>query len=203
MTTWKEGTDIRQWEKSQNTCNWLLDADIAFYLVHEVEKKRFIYTTSNTVCVVNVPSLQMSFSVVPGAQNWADQQWGQVVFTHESRYSLINDMVLMEREGNSKPRLQHHWKGLVWVGGVFFGVGEVSCLVAILICTSSKRIFNYWCVLYQVLLPHIRLFKGTMRPQFSFIITLHLTIQRGCRRASCSIVRRFVAEICPYGPRTI
>ncbi|GFX81429.1 transposable element Tcb2 transposase [Trichonephila clavipes] len=49
-------------------------------------------------------------------RNWRDNEWGRVLFTDESRFSLSSDShrILIWRAGKPQSSLEHHGKGQVW-----------------------------------------------------------------------------------------
>ncbi|GFX57606.1 transposable element Tcb2 transposase [Trichonephila clavipes] len=62
-------------------------------------------------CVPLTPPSEKAFSVVPEHRNWRDNEWGRVLFTDESRFSLSSDShrILIWRERGSRNHpLEHH-----------------------------------------------------------------------------------------------
>ncbi|GFS65787.1 transposable element Tc1 transposase [Trichonephila clavipes] len=76
-------------------------------------------------------------------RNWRDNEWGRVLFTDESRFSLSSDshriLIWREREDAIIPR------------------------------TSLKGIVNRTRYCNEILLPYVRLFRGAMGLQFLFM----------------------------------
>ncbi|GFU19362.1 transposable element Tcb2 transposase [Trichonephila clavipes] len=104
-------------------------------------------------------------------RNWRDNEWGRVLFTDESRFSLSSDShrILIWRERGSRNHLsnineRNRYGGggvLVW-GGIMpdsrtdfhiFDAGSVN----------GTRYCN------EILLPYVRLFRGAMGLQFLFM----------------------------------
>ncbi|GFW15792.1 transposable element Tc3 transposase [Trichonephila clavipes] len=105
------------------------------------------------------------------AQKLDNCQWIRVLFTDESRFSTRSDSqrVLIWREigtwfytGNIKER--HHYGGpgvLVWGGIMLNGRTELH------IFDRGSVIGDRYCE--EVLLPHVRLFRGAIGPDFIFM----------------------------------
>ncbi|GFU12682.1 transposable element Tc3 transposase [Trichonephila clavipes] len=104
-------------------------------------------------------------------RNWRDNEWGRVLFTDESRFSLSSDShrILIWRERGSRNHPSNiierdRYRGrdvLVW-GGIMlesrtdfhiFDAGSVN----------GTRYCN------EILLPYVRLFRGSMGLQFFFM----------------------------------
>ncbi|GFV78038.1 transposable element Tcb2 transposase [Trichonephila clavipes] len=97
-----EETGGRQWEKSLDTGDWT--TDIAFYRGQKTARWRSVCTTLSTVCTFNACPSEKAFSVVPGTLELRDNEWGRVLFTDESRFSLSSDShrILIWRERGSR-----------------------------------------------------------------------------------------------------
>ncbi|GFU57762.1 transposable element Tcb2 transposase [Trichonephila clavipes] len=78
-------------------------------------------------------------------RNWRDNEWGRVLFTDESRFSLSSDShrILIWRERGSR----NHPSNIIE------GTGSVN----------GTRYCN------EILLPYVRLFRGAMGLQFLFM----------------------------------
>ncbi|GFW92037.1 transposable element Tcb2 transposase [Trichonephila clavipes] len=63
-----------------------------------------VCTTPCTVCTFNACPSEKAFSVVPGTPELRDNEWGRVLFTDVSRFSLSSDShhILVWREGESR-----------------------------------------------------------------------------------------------------
>ncbi|GFX21544.1 transposable element Tcb1 transposase [Trichonephila clavipes] len=104
-------------------------------------------------------------------KNWTTDQWSRVLFTDESRFSTRSDSqrVLIWREigtrfctSNIKER--HHYGGpgvLVWGGIMLNGRTELP------IFDRGSVTGDRYCE--EVLLPHVRLFRGAIGPDFIFM----------------------------------
>ncbi|GFW18680.1 transposable element Tc3 transposase [Trichonephila clavipes] len=111
------------------------------------------------------------YSLVQRAQKLENCQWSRVLFTDESRFSTRRDSqrVLIWREietrfytSNIKER--HHYGGtgvLVW-GGI-----RLNGRTGLHIFDRGSVIGDCYCE--KVLLPHVRLFRGVIDPDFIFI----------------------------------
>ncbi|GFU87993.1 transposable element Tcb2 transposase [Trichonephila clavipes] len=104
-------------------------------------------------------------------KNWTTDQWSRVLFMDESRFSTRSDSrrVLIWREigtrfytSNIKER--HHYGGpgvLVWGGIMLNGRTELH------IFDRGSVTGDRYCE--EVLLPHVRLFRGAIGPDFIFM----------------------------------
>ncbi|GFV07600.1 transposable element Tcb2 transposase [Trichonephila clavipes] len=104
-------------------------------------------------------------------KNWTTDQWSRVLFTDESRFSTRSDSqrVLIWREigtrfytSNIKER--HHYGGpgvLVWGDIMLNGRTELH------IFDRGSVTGDRYCE--EVLLPHVRLFRGAIGPDFIFM----------------------------------
>ncbi|GFW95055.1 transposable element Tcb2 transposase [Trichonephila clavipes] len=104
-------------------------------------------------------------------KNWTTDQWSRVLVTDESRFSTRSNSqrVLIWREigtrfypSNIKER--HHYAGpgvLGWVGIMLNGRTELH------IFDRGSVIGDRYCE--EVLLPHVRLFRGATGPDFIFM----------------------------------
>ncbi|GFW21341.1 transposable element Tcb1 transposase [Trichonephila clavipes] len=97
-------------------------------------------------CVPLTPAHpEKAFSVVPGTPELRDNEWGRVLFTDESRFSLSSDshriLIWREREAAIISRTS------------LKGTGSVN----------GTRYCN------EILLPYVRLFRGAMGLQFLFM----------------------------------
>ncbi|GFY14167.1 transposable element Tc1 transposase [Trichonephila clavipes] len=63
-----------------------------------------VCTTPCTVCTCNACPSEKAFSVMPGTPELRDKEWGRVLFTDESRFSLSSDShrILIWRERGSR-----------------------------------------------------------------------------------------------------
>ncbi|GFT62146.1 hypothetical protein TNCV_2062251 [Trichonephila clavipes] len=73
-TTQATGRPISRFYRGQKTARWWS-----------------VCTTPCTVCTFNACPSEKAFSVVPGTPELRDNEWGRVLFTDESRFSLSSD----------------------------------------------------------------------------------------------------------------
>ncbi|GFV41002.1 transposable element Tc1 transposase [Trichonephila clavipes] len=104
-------------------------------------------------------------------RNWRDNEWGRVLFTDESGFSLSSDshriLIWREREAAIIPRTS--LKGTDMEVAVF-SFGEASCLVVLQTFTSSTQVQSTGPVIVtRFLFPYVHLFRGAMGLQFLFM----------------------------------
>ncbi|GFX97711.1 transposable element Tcb1 transposase [Trichonephila clavipes] len=104
-------------------------------------------------------------------RKWRDNEWGRVLFTDESRFSLSSDShrILIWREWGSRnhpsniiERDRYGGRGVLVWGGIMLG------------SRTDLHIFNAGLVngtryCNEILLPYVRLFRGAMGLQFLFM----------------------------------
>ncbi|GFT66511.1 transposable element Tcb2 transposase [Trichonephila clavipes] len=104
-------------------------------------------------------------------RNWRDNEWGRVLFTDESRFSLSSDshriLIWIERGSRNHPsniieRDRYGGRGVLVWGGIMLG------------SRTDLHIFdagsvNGTCYCNDILLPYVRLFRGAMGLQFLFM----------------------------------
>ncbi|GFX32003.1 transposable element Tcb2 transposase [Trichonephila clavipes] len=104
-------------------------------------------------------------------RNWRDNEWGRVLFTDESRFSLSSDshriLIWREREAAIIPRTSLKGTGME-VAVFSFGEGIMlgSCTDLHIFDAGSVNGTRY-C--NEILLPYVRLFRGAMDLQFLFM----------------------------------
>ncbi|GFX76019.1 transposable element Tcb2 transposase [Trichonephila clavipes] len=105
-------------------------------------------------------------------RNWRDNEWGRVLFTDESRFSLSSDshriLIWREQEAAIIPRTSLKGTGMEVV---MFSFEEASCLVDL---STDLHIFDAGSVngtryCNEILLPYVRFFRGAMGLQFLFM----------------------------------
>ncbi|GFV04847.1 transposable element Tcb2 transposase [Trichonephila clavipes] len=104
-------------------------------------------------------------------RNWRDNEWGQVLFTDESRFSLSSDShhILIWRERGSRnhssniiERYRYGGRGvLVWRGIMLGSRTDIHIFDAGSV--NGTRYCN------EILLPYVRLFRGAMGLQLLFM----------------------------------
>ncbi|GFY23596.1 transposable element Tcb2 transposase [Trichonephila clavipes] len=117
-------------------------------------------------------------------RNWRDNEWGRVLFTDESRFSLSSDshriLIWRERGIRNHPsniieidRYGGHGV-LVW-GGIMLG-SRTDLHIFDAASVNRTRYCN------EILLPYVRLFRGAMGLQFLFMddnAPCHRTVAAG------------------------
>ncbi|GFU59969.1 hypothetical protein TNCV_1771201, partial [Trichonephila clavipes] len=102
-----EETGGRQREKSLDTRHRRLDDRYRVYRGQKTARWWSVCTTPCTVCTFNACPSEKAFSVVPGTPELRDNEWGRVLFTDESRFSLSSDshriLIWRERESRNHP----------------------------------------------------------------------------------------------------
>ncbi|GFS96453.1 transposable element Tcb2 transposase [Trichonephila clavipes] len=104
-------------------------------------------------------------------RNWRDNEWGRVLFTDETRFSLSSDShrILIWREQGSPNHPRTSLKGTGMEVAVF-SFGEASCLVVVQTFTSLTQVQSTGPVIDdEILLPYVCLFRGAMGLQFLFM----------------------------------
>ncbi|GFU22703.1 transposable element Tcb2 transposase [Trichonephila clavipes] len=104
-------------------------------------------------------------------RNWRDNEWGRVLFTDESRFSLSSDshriLIFRERGSRNHPsniieRDRYGGRGvLVWRGVMLGSRTDLHIFDAGSV--NGTRYCN------EILLPYVRLFRGAMGLQFLFM----------------------------------
>ncbi|GFW11181.1 transposable element Tcb2 transposase [Trichonephila clavipes] len=108
-------------------------------------------------------------------RNWKDNEWGRVLFTDESRFSLSSDshriLIWRERGSRNHPsniieRDRYGGRGVLVWGGIMLG------------SRTDPHIFDAGSVngtryCNEILLPYVRLFRGAMGLQFLSWTTMH------------------------------
>ncbi|GFU94374.1 transposable element Tc1 transposase [Trichonephila clavipes] len=103
--------------------------------------------------------------------NWRDNEWGQVLFTDESRFSLSSDShrILIWREWGSRnhpsniiKRDKYGGRGVLVLGGIILG-SRTDLHIFDAGSVNGTRYCN------EILLPYVCLFRGAMGLQFLFM----------------------------------
>ncbi|GFT20967.1 transposable element Tcb2 transposase [Trichonephila clavipes] len=104
-------------------------------------------------------------------RNWRDNEWGRVLFTDESRFSLSSDShrILLWRErgscnhpSNIIERDRYGGRGVLVWGGIMLG-SRTDLHIFDAGSVNGTRYCN------EILLPYVRLFRGAMGLQFLFM----------------------------------
>ncbi|GFV13040.1 transposable element Tcb1 transposase [Trichonephila clavipes] len=104
-------------------------------------------------------------------RNWRDNEWGRVLFTDESRFSLSSDshriLIWRERGSRNHPsniteRDRYGGRGVLVWGGIMLG-SRTDLHIFDAGSVNGTRYYN------EILLPYVRLFRGAMGLQFRFM----------------------------------
>ncbi|GFW30527.1 transposable element Tcb2 transposase [Trichonephila clavipes] len=104
-------------------------------------------------------------------RNWRDNEWGRVLFTDESRFSLSSDshriLIWRERGSRNHPsniieRDRYGGRGVFVWGGIMLG-SRTDLHIFDAGSVNGTRYYN------EILLPYVRLFRGAMGLQFLFM----------------------------------
>ncbi|GFV93502.1 transposable element Tcb2 transposase [Trichonephila clavipes] len=104
-------------------------------------------------------------------RNWRDNEWGRVLFTDESRFSLSSDshriLIWRERGSRNHPsniieRDRYGGRGVLVWGGIMLG-SRTDFHIFDAGSVNGTRYCN------EILLPYVRLFRGAMGLQFLFM----------------------------------
>ncbi|GFW24158.1 transposable element Tcb2 transposase [Trichonephila clavipes] len=143
-----EETGDRQWEKSLDTRHRRLD-----------DRYRVLPWPED--CTV----------VCREHRNWRDNEWGRVLFTDESRFSLSSDshriLIWRERGSRNHPsniieRDRYGGRGVLVWGGIMLG-SRTDLHIFDAGSVNGTRYCN------EILLPYVRLFRSAMGLQFLFM----------------------------------
>ncbi|GFX83883.1 transposable element Tc1 transposase [Trichonephila clavipes] len=104
-------------------------------------------------------------------RNWRDNEWGRVLFTDESRFSLSSDshriLIWRERGSRNHPSIiierdRYGGRGVLVRGGIMLG-SRTDLHIFDAGSVNGTRYCN------EILLPYVRLFRGAMGLQFLFM----------------------------------
>ncbi|GFY23034.1 transposable element Tcb1 transposase [Trichonephila clavipes] len=117
-------------------------------------------------------------------RNWRDNEWGRVLFTDESRFSLSSDshriLIWKQRGSRNHPsniieRDRYGGRGVLVWGGIMLG-----SRTDLQIFDSGSVNGTPYC--NEIFLPYVRLFRGAMGLQFLFMddnAPCHRTVAAG------------------------
>ncbi|GFU94262.1 transposable element Tcb2 transposase [Trichonephila clavipes] len=106
-----------------------------------------------------------------GHRNWRDNEWGRVLFTDESRFSLSSNshriLIWRERGSRNHPsniieKDRYGGRGVLVWGGIMLG-SRTDLHIFDADSVNGTRYCN------EILLPYVRLFRGAMGLQFLFM----------------------------------
>ncbi|GFW81246.1 transposable element Tcb2 transposase [Trichonephila clavipes] len=115
-----------------------------------------------TVCTFNACPSEKAFSVCREHRNWRDNEWGRVLFTDESRFSLSSDshriLIWRERESRNHPsniieRDRYGGRGVLVWGGIMLG-SRTDLHIFDAGSVNGTRYCN------EILLPYVRLLEA-------------------------------------------
>ncbi|GFT26766.1 transposable element Tcb2 transposase [Trichonephila clavipes] len=100
-------------------------------------------------------------------RNWRDNEWGRVLFTDDSRFSLRSILIWRERGSRNHPsniikRDRYGGRGVLVWGGIMLG-SRTDLHIFDAGSINETRYCN------EILLPYVRLFRGAMGLQFLFM----------------------------------
>ncbi|GFW24363.1 transposable element Tcb2 transposase [Trichonephila clavipes] len=104
-------------------------------------------------------------------RNWRDNEWGRVLFTDESRFTLSSDshriLIWRERGSRNHPsniieRDRYGGRGVLVWGGIMLG-----SRTDLHIFDAGSVNGTHYC--NEILFPYVRLFRGAMGLQFLFM----------------------------------
>ncbi|GFW05480.1 transposable element Tcb2 transposase [Trichonephila clavipes] len=131
-------------------------------------------------------------------RNWRDNEWGRVLFTDESRFSLSSDshriLIWRERGSHNHPsniieRERYGGRGVLVWGGIMLG-SRTDLHIFDAGSVNGTRYCN------EILLPYVRLFRGATGLQFLFMddnAPCHRTVAAETLLVSEDIERRRLA----------
>ncbi|GFU53446.1 transposable element Tcb1 transposase [Trichonephila clavipes] len=160
---------VHQEPHPQMTGDWT--TDIAFYRGQKTARWWSVCTTPCTVCTFNACPSEARSLWYREHRHWRDNEWGRVLFTDESRFSLSSDShrILTWRERGSRnhpsniiERDRYVGRGVLVYGGIMFG-SRTDLHIFDAGSVNGTRYCN------EILLPYVRLFRGAMGLQFLFM----------------------------------
>ncbi|GFX08220.1 transposable element Tcb2 transposase [Trichonephila clavipes] len=167
-----EETGGRQREKSLDTRHRRLDDRYRVFTVARRLHGGGLFARRPVRCVPLTPAHRRRRSLwCREHRNWRDNEWGRVLFTDESRFSLSSDshriLIWRERVSRNHPsniieRDRYGGRGVLVWGGIMLG-SSTDLHIFDAGSVNGTRYCN------DILLPYVRLFRGAMGLQFLFM----------------------------------
>ncbi|GFU97475.1 uncharacterized protein TNCV_1913301 [Trichonephila clavipes] len=132
-------------------------------------------------------------------RDWRDNEWGRVLFTDESRFSLSSDshriLIWRERGSRNHPsniieRDRYGGRGVLVWGGIMLG-SRTDLHIFDAGSVNGTRYCN------EILLPYVRLFRGAMGLQFLFMERCTISGSQSHRTCMGFLGRRLAARTLP------
>ncbi|GFW21287.1 transposable element Tcb2 transposase [Trichonephila clavipes] len=151
-----------------------LDAFTRGRIIEKLEEGRSLTSVAAEFGIAHsiVSRLWRQFQTTGTAiRNWRDSEWGRVLFTDESRFSLSSDshriVIWRERGSRNHPsniieRERYGGRGVLVWGGIMLG-SRTDLHIFDAGSVNGTRYCN------EILLPYVRLFRGAMGLQFLFM----------------------------------
>ncbi|GFU90637.1 hypothetical protein TNCV_1623401, partial [Trichonephila clavipes] len=125
----KQAADSGEKIARHTTGDWT--TEIAFYRGQKTARWWSVYRRLYGVYTFNACPSEKAFSVVPGTPELRDNEWGRVLFTEESRFSLSSDShrILIWESGEAAIIRRTSLKGTeaLWVRSSFSWDDNVPC----------------------------------------------------------------------------
>ncbi|GFW41273.1 transposable element Tcb2 transposase [Trichonephila clavipes] len=165
--------------KSVSCC--LRKADLPKNCCQTFEGRRTIRTQTCCVCPLTRQHRTARLQWCPEHHNWTEQDWACVLFSDESRFSLSSDCrrQLIWHESGTAYRPENFQEKdryptcsiMVWAGIMINGRTRLH-----VVANGTMKVKRY---IDEVLLPHVRLFRGAVGDKFVFMnvnATCHRTL---------------------------
>ncbi|GFX54800.1 HTH_Tnp_Tc3_2 domain-containing protein [Trichonephila clavipes] len=184
-------------EIARHTGDWT--TDIAFYRGQKTARWWSVCTTPCTVCTLTPAHWKRRSLWGQGHRNWRDNEWGRVLFTDESRFSLSSNshriLIWRERGSRNHPsniieRDRYGGRGVLVWGGIRLG------------SRTDLHIFDvgsingtHYC--NEILLPYVRLFLEALWVCSSFFMDDNAPCHRIVAAEQLLESRRLAARTLP------
>ncbi|GFU74174.1 HTH_Tnp_Tc3_2 domain-containing protein [Trichonephila clavipes] len=173
-----EGTGGRQREKSPDTRHRRLDDRYRVFTVARRLHGGGLFVRRPVRCVPLTPAHRRRRSLwCREHRNWRDNEWGRVLFTDESRFSLSSDShrIPSGESGEAAIIPRTSLKGTGMEVAVF-SFGEASCLVVVQTFTFDAGSVNGPVIVTRFFFHMCVFFRGAMGLQFLSWTTMHHVI---------------------------